>query len=70
MKKAIQMVCVVALIVGTGSAAMAGRIIAWGDDSFGQVSNVPSGEFLSLASGSWHSVAIRRASGSGFHFTL
>jgi alpha-tubulin suppressor-like RCC1 family protein len=51
-----------ALVVGrfhTCSLDQEGHATCWGDDSLGQVSNVPNGTFKAIAAGTWHTCGIR-----------
>jgi hypothetical protein len=37
-----------------------GSLVAWGNDSYGQVSNVPAGnDYVAISAGRWHSLALR-----------
>ena len=36
-----------------------GTLVSWGDNTYGQVTNTPTGTFSAVAAGGWHSVAIR-----------
>ncbi len=53
-----------------GSAAMAGSIVSWGREVYGQVSNTPTGTgYTAIAGGSQHSLALavhRTRGGSEF----
>ena len=47
-----------AFLLAAGASAQ-DELVAWGFDSFGQVSGTPAGTFSSVAGGGFHSVAIR-----------
>lgn len=49
-----------AVVCAVDSGAMAGSLVAWGSDGFGQVSNTPEGtDFVVVSAGDLHSVALR-----------
>jgi len=54
------MAAVLSLLAGRASAATPGSLVSWGNDSRGQVSALPTGTgFTAVASGSYHSLALR-----------
>jgi hypothetical protein len=47
-------------IGSTAQIAVAGSIVAWGEDTYGQVSNTPTGTgFTAIAGGGYHGYALR-----------